>query len=633
MAIAEMKRISLLIMRREHDRLLKSLQKLGCVQMTQVSLPEGTAARPEDPALARIEAELGRHQWAINKLLPYDTVKKSMFVPMPEVSWQALSGETAAAAGQVISQAEEIERQSGDLRGQENRLRLALEQIAPWIELDIPLEMNRDSRTTVVFAGILPKEALDALLREWRDRPVVIKPLLLEQEAQYFWAAVHRSEAEAFTQALKERDYQPAELPEGEGSPREMKESLQQRLDHLDQDQAELQKALKGLAVHLPELRLRYEQLKAELDREKAQTQMAHTASATLMQGWVPAAAVPAVETALKAQFPDVSMSFSDPAEGEEPPVLLHNKPVFSPFESVVTGFALPHPAGFDPTVLMMPFFACFFGMMVSDAGYGLMMAILIPIMIKLMKPSKGARKLMWVLAMGGVLTVFWGAMYNTWFGFAPFPSLLDPMNDSLPVMAVCVGIGALHLFTGLGIGVYMNIRRGKFLDALYDQISWFMLVVGLVLMVLPATSAAGKWMAIAGALIILVTAGRDKSKNPLKRLVSGLGALYNVSGWLSDLLSYMRLFGMGLATGVIGMVINILVGMVMQSGIIGIVFGVALFIGGHLFNAAINILGAYVHSCRLQYIEFFNKFYEEGGKDFMPLAFRPRYVRVTDKA
>ena len=631
MAIAEMKRISLLIMRRDHDRLLKRLQHLGCVQVTQVEQPEEMPPRREDTAIARIEADIARHHWAINKLLPYETAKKSMFVPLPSVSLDVLAEPQGTSSVQFINQAEEIERRLGDLRGHENRLRMSLEELTPWLDLGIPLEDSKDSKTTKIVTGTLAPEALDALMAAWRDKPVVIKSLLSNPEFKYFWAAVHRREADAFMEALRELDFQAVDLPAGKGLPSEMRESLLKEMRDLESAQAALQEDLKGLAVHLPELRLRYEQLKAEMDREQAQANMVHTASATLMQGWVPAAAITAVEAALKADFPEATMAFSEPEEGEEPPVLLQNKPLFSPFETVVTGFALPHPYSMDPTTLMMPFFACFFGMMVSDAGYGLLMAILIPIMIKIMKPSKGTKKLMWVLAMGGVLTVFWGAMYNTWFGFAPFPSLLDPMNNSLPVMAVCVGIGALHLFTGLGIGAYLNIRRGKFLDALYDQISWFLLVVGLVMLALPATASIGKWMAIVGALLILVMAGREKSKNPIKRLLSGLGALYNISGWMSDLLSYMRLFGMGLATGVIGMVINILVGMVMQSGIIGIVLGVGLFIGGHLFNAAINILGAYVHSCRLQYIEFFNKFYEEGGKDFMPLAFRPRFVRVEE--
>ncbi|NLA54453.1 MAG: hypothetical protein GX858_08920 [Clostridiales bacterium] len=221
--------------------------------------------------------------------------------------------------------------------------------------------------------------------------------------------------------------------------------------------------------------------------------------------------------------------------------------------------------------------------------------------------------------------------MYNTWFGFSPWPSVFDPVNNSLPVIGVSLGIGALHLFAGLSIGAYVNFRDGKPWSALFDQFSWMMLVIGAGLLVLPQTAVFGKWLALAGAAIIVLTAGREKTKNPFKRLISGLGALYGVTGWISDLLSYIRLFGMGLATGVIGMVINQLVGMVMSSGFIGIILGSVLFVGAHLFNAAINILGAYVHACRLQYIEFFGKFYQEGGKPFKPLRLSPRYVRVKD--
>ena len=158
------------------------------------------------------------------------------------------------------------------------------------------------------------------------------------------------------------------------------------------------------------------------------------------------------------------------------------------------------------------------------------------------------------------------------------------------------------------------------------------LLIVGLGLLALPQTAAIGKWMAITGAAIVVLTAGRNKTKNPIKRVISGLGALYGVTGWISDLLSYMRLFGMGLATGVIGMVINQLVGMMTAGGgIISLILGAVVFVGAHLFNAAINILGAYVHACRLQYIEFFGKFYAEGGKPFQPLRFSPRHVRVKD--
>ncbi len=631
MAIAEMKRIGLIIMRRDHDRLLKFAQRLGCVQVTQTEVPEELMLRKESARAAEIEAEIARYQWAIRKLVKYDPVKQSMFSALPEVSVDDLEGSDLKGAEQVIQQAEELERRAGDLRGQESRLHVAIEQLTPWLQLDIPTEINHNTQSVTIFTGTVTANGLKELMAAWSGQAAVIRALEPVKDLQHFWAAVYLPEATRFLQDLQEIGFQQISLPEGQGTPQAQREAAEKALEALAEKQKALEEDLRKLAEQLPVLRLGYETLKAEYAREEAQGRMAHTATASLLQGWVPALAAPGVEAAIKERFPEAAISFFDPQEGEEPPVLLRNHPVTAPFESIITGFSMPHPSSLDPTAVMMPFFACFFGMMVSDAGYGLMMALLVPILIKLMKPSKGGRKLFWIVGIGGIFTVFWGAMYNTWFGFAPWPTVFDPVNNSLPVMALCIGLGALHLFTGLGLGAYLNIRRGQFLDAIYDQFSWFSLVVGLGLLLLPQTAELGKWMALAGAGIILVTAGRGKSNNPFKRLLSGLGALYNVSGWLSDLLSYMRLFGMGLATGVIGMVINLLVGMVMQNGIIGIIIGIPLFVGGHLFNAAINVLGAYVHSSRLQYIEFFGKFYEEGGTAFMPLGYSPRYVRVQD--
>lgn len=174
-----------------------------------------------------------------------------------------------------------------------------------------------------------------------------------------------------------------------------------------------------------------------------------------------------------------------------------------------------------------------------------------------------------------------------------------------------------------------MNFKRGKPLAALFDQGFWFFLIIGLGLLMLPATATIGKFLAIGGALGILLTAGRDKP-TLIGKFTGGFGALYGITSWLGDLLSYMRLFGMGLATGVIGMVVNMLAGMLMGNPI-GIVFGIAVLAVGHIFNAFINVLGAYVHSCRLQYIEFFGKFYEDGGTMFAPLAHNPRYVAIRD--
>ncbi|MEG2702478.1 MAG: V-type ATP synthase subunit I, partial [Clostridia bacterium] len=493
----------------------------------------------------------------------------------------------------------------------------------------IPVEEFHSTRNTVATLATAQKTAFQALLESGELSPLCcVEVISTVREAVYLTVVAHRGAAEETLRKLKEVGYTPLTLSVV-GTVSAKLAQLEQELAQIDLRQAAIVKETAAYVGDLKDLKELYDCLASERERWSASQALLGSQSTFYLRGWVPALMTERVEKRIHKVSSAACMAFEDPDDGEEPPVLLHNNAVVSPFESVVSGFSLPTYGGLDPTAVMMPFFINFMGMMISDAGYGIVMALLIPILIKVLKPSPGAKRLMWILAGGGVMTILWGALYNTWFGFSPWPSVFDPINQAMPVMAICVVMGAIHLFTGLGVAAYMNVKRGKPGAAIADQLSWFLLVVGLVLMlVLPSV---GQWMALAGAGIILVTAGREKSKNPFKRLISGLGALYGMTSWVSDLLSYMRLFGMGLATGVIGMVINQLVGMVFSAGIIGQVLGVALFCGGHLFNAGINILGAYVHSCRLQYIEFFGKFYEDGGKPFQPLSTTNKYCYIQE--
>lgn len=630
MAIVDMQHLSILLMKRDEEALLALLQRAGCVQFVDHSVQDQAQAT-SDGHRERVEEQLGRIKWAINRLMKYSTQKQSMFTPLPLAQRSAIESEDLSDILPVIEQLEHLEKQAGELRGHQTRLAQTEEQLRPWLALDASMDELASTSSTRTWTGQAPNRGFLQLVETWQGRPVIISQLSQQRDTVYFYAVAHQSVVEDFLSSLRAIGFQPAAPLSGSLTPKQQLDKVEQEAQSLQGKNEHIQREIEQLSSHVPALKLAYESLSAAQSRQEAKQLITQSQSTALMSGWVPKHIAPALVEEIQKQFPSAQTALRDPQEGEEPPVLLRNNAITRPYEAVVSGFTLPAPGALDPTSMMMPFFACFFGMMVSDAGYGLVMALLIPILIKVMQPSEGGRKIFWIIGGGGLATVLWGALYNTWFGFGPWPSLLDPVNDSLPVMAVCIGIGALHLFTGLGMGAYQNIKKGDFKSAVYDQVSWALLVVGLGLLALPQTAEIGKWMAIIGAVIVTLFAGRDKSKNPIKRVISGLGALYGVTGWISDLLSYMRLFGMGLATGVIGMVINQLVGMIMGGGIIGIIIGSVVFVGAHLFNAAINILGAYVHACRLQYIEFFGKFFEEGGKPFKPLRFAPRYVRIHE--
>ena len=634
MAIVDMKRVELLGVERDKRALLKAIQKLGCFQITPADTEHAAFSKPRPTEeLARLDETITRVGWAIGRLNKYDKVKKLPLADKPSVT-EAEAQATLDAQPELmrtVEALEALEREAGELRGQTARNQATEEQLAPWRGLTLPVSDVHSTRNTVAMLGTVSKSALDALNEQGALPPLCcVETISTQRDQAYIYAVAHQSCADEASRLLKEAGYAPVTLSLT-GTVADKLDEMRAENEHISARQAVI---LTETAAHVDvigRLRTLFDVLSSEKQRLLAAQNFGESERTFFLEGWVPAPMIEQVTERLTAVSPSVCLDFRTPDEDDEPPVLLHNSSFVSPYENIVTGFALPKPGGFDPTAVMMPFFVNFMGMMVSDAGYGLMMAILCPLLIKLLKPAKNTRRMMWMLCAGGVATVFWGAMYNTWFGFAPLPSLFDPMNNALPVMGLCIALGAVHLFTGLGVAAYINIRDGKPLDAVCDQLSWFLLIVGLALLLF--APSVGKVLAIIGAGIILVSAGRAKSKNPFKRLISGLGALYGITSWVSDLLSYMRLFGMGLATGVIGMVINQLVGMVVAGGPIGMVLGAVVFVFAHLFNAGINILGAYVHSCRLQYIEFFGKFYEDGGKPFVPLVENNRYVYVTEAA
>ena len=636
MAVVEMKRILLAAERQQKDAILLRLQQLGCVEVTPFEEAVDQESAADSPSVHMAEKTgqaLARLRWAIGKLQRADPQKTSMFAAKPAASAGEMmpSAQTREEMAALLSELEALERRNGELKGRQTRIKTQMDQLAPWVALDIPMEDLRGGRSYQQFLGSLPAAALAPLQAQWADKPVVIRQISQDRDTVNIWAIVHHVNDEALESDLKEAGFNAAQLGDFSGTAQARHDELNAQMDAAQKEQADIDVELKAQAKHLPQLRVYHDAIQAEHDREVAAARVVDTRQAFLLRGWVPVPIEKAVLDVIAREFPGAVAQVTAPDPEDEPPVLLHNNAVIRPFEAVVEGYSLPAPGSVDPTAVMMPFFACFFGMMVSDAGYGLMMALLVPLMVKVMKPGKSGKKLFWLIGIGGLFTVFWGFMYNTWFGFNPLQNPpLDPIYRPMEVMILCLGVGALHLLAGLALGAWQHIRRGEYLDVIYDQVSWLMVLVGLGMLAVPSVAKIGQWVAIAGAAIILVFAGRDKTTNPFKRLISGFGALYGVTSWLSDLLSYMRLFGMGLATGVIGMVINILVGMIVAIGPIGWVIGAVVFVGGHIFNAGINILGAYVHACRLQYIEFFGKFYEEGGRPFRPLEHNPRFTRIS---
>jgi len=269
-----------------------------------------------------------------------------------------------------------------------------------------------------------------------------------------------------------------------------------------------------------------------------------------------------------------------------------------------------------------------FFGLMVTDAVYGVLLSAATGYILWKYKPEGGMKKMMGVLFIGGISTFFWGGIFGGWLGdlLGIKPWWFNPLDEPLKMLIFCLLLGVAHLYVGYFLSAYANIKDGKYMDALYDQVLWLMLLTGLMFLALPPLAAIGKYMAIIGAAGTVIFSARSE-KNIFKRFISGILSLYNVSGFLGDVLSYSRLFALCLATGVIAQVFNAM-GIMIGGSLIGKIIMVAFLAFAHVFNTALGVLGAYVHTSRLQYVEFFGKFYEGEGKPFNPLRIRTKYIQ-----
>ncbi len=328
-------------------------------------------------------------------------------------------------------------------------------------------------------------------------------------------------------------------------------------------------------------------------------------------------------------------------------PVLLHNSSAVVPFEAVTEMYSLPDYRGFDPTSIFALFYAVFFGMMLSDAGYGILMAVGCFIVLKKFNLEGMTYKMIKLFFYCGISTIIWGALFGGWFGdiVAVFsrtflgkevvlqPIWFNPLDDPMKLLILSLALGIVHIFIGMGIKAYMQIKEGKWLDAVCDEGFWYITILGLIAWlgggtVSTALPKVGMYMSIIGAAGLLLTGGRHNKG--FGKITGGLSNIYSITSYMSDILSYARLLALGLATGVIAQVVNTM-GTLFGGGFGGLIALVLIFILGHALNLAINALGAFIHSSRLQYVEFFGKFYLDGGEPFDPFRRKTKYIKLED--
>ncbi len=462
-----------------------------------------------------------------------------------------------------------------------------------------------------------------------------------------------RDEGEKVAEALIKLGFVRMDLPQEYVSFAESeKERLFQRLATLRSQEAELLQEFRALASqHVEPLRKATDYLGVLKSRDEVSENAAATEKTKYFSLWCPKSEIPLLQKTLETFQKDIDMVVNLPLEEDEvPPTILKNPRWAHPYEPLTNLYGAPGYGGIDPTVFFAPFFFLFFGMCLSDGGYGLVFACIFLWLFHAYRIEGEKRKFFSLLFWGSVSAVVVGALTGSWLGdmFEQFPFLnfmvplkeslvvLNPMNDPISFLILSLILGVVQVLFGLGIAMVRNIQEKDYIAAAGDQGGWMALIVGLILVGLgaggfvpPVVLLLGKLLAALGAILLVATQGREK-EGIVRKIVSGVLSLYNVTSFLGDILSYSRLLALGLATAAVAMIINTLTVLVSGIPYVGWVFAIILFLGGHTFSLAVNALGAFVHSLRLQYVEFFSKFFTASGRFFQPYRFSTKYTTVT---
>ena len=670
MAVLQMQKISIYALKKDRKAILEYLQRRGVVEITDPETESGVFAQADtQQQRSLLEKNITAAGQAMEVLSGYAKGKKGLLSSF-EGRRELTADQYEAAAARIPETRETAERilslsrEIAEGRAEIQRLQTQIDALSPWLSLDIPMQFKGTKRTRV-FVGTLPEErTLEQVLTGLAEEAPKVSGIhaeILSTSADQTCLVVicGRKDAFAMEAALRGIGFSYPASP-SDKPPKEQCEGLRARIAQAQDRIWRAEEEIRSFADKREDLEFLSDYESMRLEKYQVLGRLRQSRHTFIVEGYVPQREAAALERQLSDRY-DAAVEIEPLSDQDDPPVLLENNAFAAPVEPVLESYSMPARGEVDPCTVMAVFYYVLFGLMLSDAAYGLIMVIGCgALLAKFRNMESGMKKTLQMFLYCGISTMFWGVMFGSYFGdvvdvvASTFfgkdvtipPVWFIPVDEPMRLLVFSFLLGIIHLFAGLAMKLYQLCKAKQYKDALYDVIFWYLLVGGGIIYLLtmdmvvnmlglgfqlPASvgNVAAVFAAI-GAVGIVFTAGRE-SRSPFKRLLKGLYGLYNISGYLSDILSYSRLLALGLATGVIASVFNQM-GSMAGGGVAGAIVFILVFLIGHTLNIGINVLGAYVHTNRLQYVEFFGKFFEGGGRKFNPFSAKTKYYKIREE-
>lgn len=647
-----MKRVEIIGLMSQAQGIVDTLQKRGTVELCDVS-DEGLVKMNTSSVISDLEKKKASCLSAIDAVEGYSDKKPSLFDGLSgkrEVDEKQLASAFLGFEkyAEVCDGINESESRIEALKNELSQLRIKADGLKMWENLDIPTSL-KNTRFTKCFIGTVSERLSGDTFDGIKDIADVHVISSTKTSAAVCVICL-LTDAQRVALFLKELGF--CEISDkSDLTPKEQTAALERQAEETGQKIGRLEKEIGKKQSELDGLKIYADCLSIKIDKYEGIKNIAATKKTVVINGYIPEKYAERLFSELERKY-YAAVEMFDPGDGEDVPVLLENDGFSRPVEGITEMYALPSKTDLDPTPIMSFFYYLFFGMMLSDAGYGLVMCIVTTVALKKFALSAKMRETMRMFRFCGISTVFWGALFGSWYGDLPQVIARDffgkeigstalwfePINKPMKLLLFSFGLGIIHLFAGLCANLYKQWKAGDRVGAVCDTVPVMMTVLGaaplgagILVSVPDILSKIGGYLALCGVVLVVLTSSRS-SKNIFARFFGGLYGLYNVAtGYLSDILSYSRLLALGLATGCIAQVIN-LIGAMPSNPVAEGIFLFILFLTAHTANIAINLLGAYVHTDRLQFVELFSKFYEGGGRAFEPLKQNTKYITLKEE-